>query len=64
VFLDDQKNVKLGDFGLSRTLSAGADMARTFVGVSNIALSFDVLISLMLIYSCYPIDTILYVTSK
>lgn len=34
VFLDDQRNVKLGDFGLSRTLSAGADMARTFVGVS------------------------------
>ncbi|CAO3659072.1 unnamed protein product [Umbelopsis ramanniana] len=32
VFLDDQRNVKLGDFGLSRTLSAGADMARTFVG--------------------------------
>ncbi|KAM3583030.1 hypothetical protein VKS41_004785 [Umbelopsis sp. WA50703] len=32
VFLDEHKNVKLGDFGLSRTLSAGSDLARTFVG--------------------------------
>jgi len=32
VFLDGEKNIKLGDFGLSRTLGAESEFARTFVG--------------------------------
>jgi len=32
VFLDVDKNIKLGDFGLSRTLGTESEFARTFVG--------------------------------
>ena len=32
VFLDQQANIKLGDFGLARTLSSNASFATSFVG--------------------------------
>jgi serine/threonine protein kinase len=36
VFLDDQNNIKLGDFGLSRALESAKEMlAKTYVGVSR-----------------------------
>jgi hypothetical protein len=35
VFLDEQHNVKLGDFGLSRAMEAASEQfAQTFLGVS------------------------------
>ena len=42
VFLDEQDNIKLGDFGLSKNLAAGA-FTQTYVGVGHFFLPADLI---------------------
>ena len=59
VFLDGDKNVKLGDFGLARILHHNFSLAKTFVGSPYYMSPVSVVIHKYLYCKCPAMNTII-----